>query len=93
MKFQWDQGKSDACFRDRGFDFAYAAAAFGDPNRQVRQDTRRIYGEARYQLTGQVEGRLFVVVYTHRHGEVRIISARKANQREVRRYEDRSRDD
>ena len=60
---------------------------------QVRQDTRRIYGEARYQLTGQVEGRLFVVVYTHRQGEVRIISARKAKQREVRRYEDRSRDD
>ncbi|MEI6026514.1 MAG: hypothetical protein WCT47_07470 [Betaproteobacteria bacterium] len=46
VKFQWDQGKSDACFRERGFDFAYAAAAFGDPNRVVRQDTRRSYGEA-----------------------------------------------
>ena len=93
MRFQWDQGKSDACFHERGFDFTYAAAAFGDPNRVVRQDRRRAYGEARYQLTGQVEGRLFVVVYTHREGEVRIISARKANQREVRRYEDRSHDD
>jgi len=93
VKFQWDQGKSDACFRERGFDFAYAVAAFGDVNRMVRQDTRRSYGEARYQLTGQVEGRLFVVVFTHRQGEVRIISARKAKQREVRRYEDRSLDD
>lgn len=93
MKFQWDQGKSDACFRERGFDFAYVAAAFGDPNRVVRQDTRRSYGEVRYQLAGQVEGRLFVVVFIHRQGEVRIISARKANQREVRRHEDRSHDD
>jgi len=59
----------------------------------ARQDTRHSYGEARYQLTGQVEGWLFVVVYTHRQGEVRIISARKANQKEVRRYEDRSHDD
>lgn len=93
MKFQWDQGKSDACFRDRGFDFAYAVSAFGDPNRVVRQDTRHVYGEKRYQLIGRVDRRLFVLVYTHRHGDTRIISARKANQREVRRYEDRSHDD
>ncbi len=93
MRFQWDQVKSDTCFLERGFDFAYAAAAFGDPNRVVQQDTRRSYGEVRYQLTGQVEGRLFVVVYTHRQEEVRIISARKANRREVRRYEDRSHED
>jgi len=46
VKFQRAQGKSDAFFHERGFDFAYAAAAFGDPNREVRQDTRRIYGEA-----------------------------------------------
>lgn len=93
MRFQWDQDKSDACFRERGFDFAYAAGAFGDAIRVIRQDTRYSYGEVRYQLTGEVDGRLFVVVYTHRQEEVRIISARKANQREVRRYEDRSNDD
>jgi len=46
VKFRWNQGKSGACFRERGFDFAYADAAFGDPNRVVRQDTPRSYGEA-----------------------------------------------
>ena len=28
MNFEWDEANSDACFRERGFDFAYAARAF-----------------------------------------------------------------
>ena len=93
MKFEWDEAKSDACFRERGFDFAYAVRAFFDHDRQVRKDSRYNYGEERYQLTGNIEGRLFVVVYTPRHNAIRIISARKANQREVTQYENRSNDD
>ncbi len=64
MNFEWDEAKSDACFRERGFDFAYAAWAFFDPKRIVHADTRRSYGEDRYQLMGMIEQRLFVVVYT-----------------------------
>jgi uncharacterized DUF497 family protein len=93
MKWEWDEVKSDACYRERGFDFAYAALAFADPNRIAQQDTRYIYGEDRYQLIGQIDGRLFVLVYTPRGNVVRIISARKANSREVKRYEDRSDED
>lgn len=58
-----------------------------------RQDTRFSYGEDRYQLIGRIEERLFVLVYTPRHDAIRIISARKANAREVKRYENRSHDD
>lgn len=93
MKFEWDEAKSDACFRERGFDFAYAAFAFADPDRMIRQDIRHSYGEDRYQLTGSIEGRLFVLVYTPRNNVMRIISARKANQREVKHYENRAHDD
>jgi uncharacterized protein len=93
MNFEWDEGKSDACLRDRGFDFAYAASAFADQDRIIRQDTRHSYGEDRYQLIGRIEERLFVLVYTPRHDAIRIISARKANSREVKRYENRSHDD
>ncbi len=93
MNFEWDEAKSDACFRERGFDFAYAARAFFDPDRLIQADTRRSYGEERYQLLGKIEQRLFVVVYTPRDDVLRIISARKANQREVRHYEDSTRDD
>jgi uncharacterized DUF497 family protein len=64
MNFEWDEKKSEACFQQRGFDFAYSAHAFFDPNRLVFEDDRLNYGETRYQLMGEIEGRLFVVVYT-----------------------------
>ena len=93
MNFEWDEGKSESCFAQRGFDFAYAARAFFDRNRIVNADTRRSYGEERYQMMGLIEQRLFVLVYTPRHDAMRIISARKANQREVKHYEDSTHDD
>ncbi len=81
------------CFRERGFDFAYAAQVFFDPDRMVQADTRYSYGEERYRVIGVIEQRLFVVVYTPRPDAMRIISARKANQREVTYYENSSSDD
>jgi uncharacterized DUF497 family protein len=92
LQLEWDEAKSDACFRLRGFDFAYAASVFADPLRVVRRDTRHSYGEDRYEVTGSIEERLFVVVFTTRQDAIRIISARKANQREARRHENRSND-
>ena len=93
MDFEWDEDKSNACFRSRGFDFAYAAFAFADPDRIIRQDERLSYGEDRYELIGRIEGRLFVLIYTPRQDGIRIISARKANSREVKRYENRASED
>jgi len=77
MEFEWDEFKSEACFQKRGFDFAYAAQAFGDPDRTIDVDSRRDYGEERFRLTGNI----------------RIISAHKANQREIKRYEDGAHED
>jgi len=92
MNFEWDDAKSQVCYQTRGFDFAYAARAFFDPDRVVQPDTRHSYGEDRYQLMGMIERRVFVVVYTQRHNATRIISARKANQREVKSYENSTHD-
>ena len=47
MDFEWDESKSERCLAERGFDFAYAARAFFDPDRVVHADTRRNYGEER----------------------------------------------
>lgn len=55
MNFEWDEAKSEACFCERGFDFAYAARAFFDPNRVIQMDARHSYGEERYQLVGMIE--------------------------------------
>ncbi len=43
MNFEWDEIKSDACFAERGFDFAYVTRAFVDPNHFIRKDTRWNY--------------------------------------------------
>ncbi|WP_375401907.1 BrnT family toxin [uncultured Sphingomonas sp.] len=52
-------------------------------------DARYNYGETRLVATGPVAtfgGRVFVVVYTWRDAVRRVISFRKANDREVRKY-------
>ena len=93
MEFEWDDAKGNDCFMQRGFDFAYAVRAFLDPNRIVGPDRRWDYGENRYRLLGRIEGRVFVVIYTTRGAVIRVISARKANGKEVRDYEDDARPD
>ena len=93
MEFEWADAKSDACFAQRGFDFAYAIRAFLDSNRIMSRDYRRDYGEDRYRLLGVIEGRVFVVIFTIRNSTIRIISARKANKREVEEYDKNARQD
>jgi uncharacterized DUF497 family protein len=88
MSFGWNEAKSERCLRERGFSFAFVVPAFADPDRRVEIDDRRNYGETRYRLYGRIAGRLFVVVYTMRGRMTWIISARKANARERRRYGD-----
>ena len=53
----------------------------------IWEDKRKDYGERRYCVLGFVEDRLHSVVFTPRDGKPRVISLRKANKREVNRYE------
>jgi len=54
---------------------------------KVLEDNRKNYGETRYNMLAKVEGRVFHLTYTERGKVIWIISARKANKREQRRYE------
>jgi len=92
VEFEWDEAKSDACYAERGFDFAYVVRVFLDPHRIVERDERFDYGETRYRVFGMIEGRLYVVVVTPRSTGLRLISARKANRKEVARYGQAARD-
>ncbi len=91
--FEWDQTKSDWCAQFRGIDFRFAARAFSDPDREVVRDTRDRYDEARFLLYGRIDGRLHIVVFTRRAEVIRIISVRKANQREIRFHANRANED
>jgi uncharacterized protein len=83
--FEWDEAKSAANLRSRGFDFAYAAQVFDSPLLEIA-DERLDYGEARIQMIGCVGEDVLFVVYTWRGGNRRIISARQANRRERNAY-------
>jgi uncharacterized protein len=60
---------------------------FLDPDRLVEADERFDYDEPRFRVIGRIDGDVFVVVYTPRLDRIRLISARRANRREVRRYD------
>lgn len=52
----------------------------------VHKDTRQQYAKQRFEATGYIGERLHVMVYCLRGDAYRIISLRKANPREVKRY-------
>jgi uncharacterized protein len=69
-----------ATLERRGFDFEYAARIF--EGTVLEREDRRDYDERRIVSVGQIEGDVFVVVYTWRGNRRRIISARRASRRE-----------
>jgi uncharacterized DUF497 family protein len=86
VEFEWDSRKAAQNIAKHGVPFEYAARVFLDPHRLDGEDSRRDYSEERRLALGEIEGRLFVVAYTPRGKLIRLISARKANQREQRQY-------
>jgi uncharacterized DUF497 family protein len=88
MDFEWDARKAAQNVAKHGGPFDYAARVFLDPRRLDTEDMRFTYREQRWVTLGKISGRLFAVAYTLRGGVVRLISARKANAREQRRYDE-----
>jgi uncharacterized DUF497 family protein len=83
MYFEWDPGKHETIRRTRGFGFDYAIRIFAGPTVEV-MDRRRDYGEMRVRAIGEIDGRVYVVVYTDR-GDVRwIVTAWKASGKDMR---------
>lgn len=87
MKTDYDIFKSAKNIRERELPFEYATNLVWEMA-DIRVDERIDYGETRYVgVMPNEEGRLFNVVFTIRDETVRIISLRKANRKEVKRYE------
>ncbi|MCD2175590.1 BrnT family toxin [Rhizobium sp. C4] len=87
MEFEWDETKRQTNLHQHKVDFVRVLAAFSDPERKTVVDDRRDYGEMRFNMLAKVGERVFHVTYTLRGDVIRIISARKANEREQKRYE------
>lgn len=85
----WDETKRAKTLAERGLDFSDAEQVFSEPRRFTLPDERREYGEPRFITYGWLRGRVVVVVWTPRGTGRRIISMRKANDREIRKLEGR----
>ncbi len=88
MEFEWDKEKAESNERKHGVSFEEAAFAFFDENAVELFDDLNSEDEIRYQLIGISETRLIFVAYTTRNEKIRIISARKANAKQTKIYDE-----
>lgn len=85
MPIQFDPAKREATLEARGLDMVRAGEVFAGATLTV-EDDRRDYGEDRFITIGFLDGAMVVLVWTLREGAHRIISLRKANEREQTLY-------
>jgi uncharacterized DUF497 family protein len=85
IRVTYDLAKDGANVEKHGVSLAMAAALEWD-SAVIWPDTRRQYGEPRMAGIGYIGLRLYYVVFVDRSEGRRVISLRKANQREIKRY-------
>ena len=85
MKIDYDRAKRDMTIETRGLDMAQAGDVFAGKTLTV-EDDRKDYGESRNITIGFLSGRMVVLAWTQRGNSRRIISMRKANDREQNKY-------
>jgi uncharacterized protein len=88
VKIDFDPVKRQATLEHRGLDMARGAEIFAGATLTIA-DERKNYGETRFITIGRLDGRMVVSVWTPRGAARRIISLRKANDREQTLYGDR----
>ena len=81
MPIEFDAAKRTATLEARGLDMARADEVLAGATLTV-EDDRRDYGEDRFITIGFLDDTMVVLVWTPRDGAHRIISMRKANDRE-----------
>jgi uncharacterized DUF497 family protein len=82
--FEWDEQKAAR-------NLSAARHVFDDPAALDEIDDSERYEEDRYNIIGMVRGRLFFVTFTIRGTRYRLISARRAEPHEKKRYHEKSR--
>lgn len=92
IRFEWDAAKAKSNLQKHGVSFDEAVAVWADPLALMKQD-RIEGGERRWQTLGMVGGCLVLLV-AHLVDEdhdgvevIRLISARAADRKEKKRYE------
>lgn len=86
MELDFDPAKNERNIRERGLSFRLVDS-FDWETAETHQDIRFVYPEPRFVSSGLIGGRVFVVCFTPIPDGIRVISFRKANAREIAKYE------
>lgn len=92
LKITYDPAKHEATLKARGLDFDHALLVFDGPTIDSL-DERFDHGETRMVTFGLLVGRMVIIVWTPRDEARHVISMRKANDREQRRFGHRFEED
>ena len=87
MRISYRLGKNARNIAERGLSFD-RAADFVWQTALIASDNRKDYPERRFVAVGYLDGRLHVLCFTPNDDGIRVISFRKANERERKRYEE-----
>ncbi len=85
INFEFDPAKSASNKIKHGLDFAEVQALW--QGKRVEVPASCVTGEIRYAVFGTIKGIHHVVIITYRGSTVRIISARRASDKETAFYE------
>ena len=83
--WDWDEAKRQTNLARHGVDFA-SIADFDWLTADIWTDVRFDYGEVRKAALGLIGERLYYVAYTERGAVTRLISLRKASERERQKW-------
>ena len=78
--FEWDEAKRLSNLTKHGLDFLDADLVLEGPH--LLTEARTVDGEVRHLAIGRIAGRHVAMIFTERDGAIRVISLRKARQRE-----------
>jgi uncharacterized protein len=90
--FEWDDEKAADNWLKHETTFETARKAFRDPFAVEWVDRGQDADEERFVIVGMVDNRLLLVAYTLRGERIRIISARKPEANERRKYHNQNRE-
>ncbi|MCD6184327.1 MAG: BrnT family toxin [Deltaproteobacteria bacterium] len=86
MKIEYDSNKNYWNIKERNLSFEQAMELDWE-TAHIIEDIRHDYPEQRFVAIAHLQKRLHVICFTPITGGIRVISFRKANSREVTRYE------
>jgi uncharacterized DUF497 family protein len=84
--FEFDENKSKSNKEKHGIDFIEAQTLWDDPY-LLEIPSKNVTDEERYLVIGELEGKHWSAVITYRDESIRIISVRRARDKEVEYYE------